>query len=97
MHESNILRDGFETRPTQMQPMWLIMFQAPQEDIDRIFDAVTSVAPLVQGKTDRNGYRAPSGFEYYRPRAGTPTGAEDTPMSMKCGSICRAIQTSCAA
>ncbi len=50
MHESNILRDGFETRPTQMQPMWLIMFQAPQEDIDRIFDAVTSVAPLVQGK-----------------------------------------------
>jgi len=78
MIEINILRDGFDTRPTQMQPMWLIMFQAPQEDIDRIFDAVTEVAPLVQGKTDRNGYRAPSGFEYYRPREGTPTGSEDT-------------------
>lgn len=73
----DILRDGFDTRPIKMQPMWLIMFQAPQEDVDRIFNAVTEVAPLVQGKTDRNGYRAPGGTEYYRPGEGTPTGAEE--------------------
>ncbi|WP_371228273.1 hypothetical protein [Roseovarius sp. 2305UL8-3] len=73
----SILATGFDTRPIEMQPMWQIAFQAPVEDVDRIFDAVTGVTPLVQGKTDRNGYRAPGGHEYYRPREGTPTGAED--------------------
>ena len=72
-----MMQVGFDTRPIEMQPMWAVMFQAPVEDVDRIFDAVVKVAPLVQGKTDRNGYRAPSGTEYYRPREGTPTGAED--------------------
>lgn len=75
--KSGIMRDGFDTRPITMQPMWLVVFQAPEEDVDRIFDAVVAVTPLVQGKTDRNGYRAPGGFEYYRPLAGTPTGAEE--------------------
>lgn len=74
---SDILRRGFDTRPIEMQPLWLVMFQAPGEDLDRIFEAVTAVAPLVQGKTDRNGYRAPGGLEYYRSREGTPTGAEE--------------------
>ncbi|QFT79050.1 hypothetical protein FIU89_00395 [Roseovarius sp. THAF27] len=77
MTNPSILRTGFDTRPIEMQPMWALMFQAPSEDVDRIFDAVTQVAPLTQGKTDRNGYRAPGGLEYYRPREGTPTGAED--------------------
>jgi len=77
MAEPSIIQTGFDTRPIEMQPMWALMFQAPREDVDRIFDAVTQVAPLVQGKTDRNGYRAPGGWEYYRPREGTPTGAED--------------------
>lgn len=77
MADTNILQTGFDTRPIEMQPMWLLMFQAPDEDVDRIFDAVTAVAPLDQGKTDRNGYRAPAGVEYYRPREGTPTGAEE--------------------
>ena len=74
---NQILRTGFDTRPIQMQPMWAIMFQAPVEDIDRIFEAICEVAPLRQGKTDQNGYRASTGHEYYRPREGTPTGAED--------------------
>ena len=77
MSSVNILRDGFDTRPIDMQPMWLVTFQAPEEDVDRIFDAVVAIAPLQQGKTDRNGYRAPAGIEYYRPREGTPTGAEE--------------------
>ena len=73
----NILQQGFDTRPIEMQPMWLVMFQAPDEDVDRIFEAVRKVAPLAQGNTDSNGYRAPNGQEYYRPREGTPTGAEE--------------------
>lgn len=77
MTEADILKDGLDTRPIDMQPVWLVVFQAPEEDVDRIFEAVTEVAPLVQGNTDRNGYRAPSGIEYYRPREGTPTGAEE--------------------
>ncbi|MEM9638429.1 MAG: hypothetical protein AAGA94_12335 [Pseudomonadota bacterium] len=77
MSSVNILRDGFDTRPIDMQPMWLVTFQAPEEDVDRIFDAVVAIAPLQHGKTDRNGYRAPAGIEYYRPREGTPTGAEE--------------------
>lgn len=74
---ANILRRGFDTRPIEMQPMWLVAFQAPVEDVDRIFEAVAEVAPLEQGNTDRNGYRCASGLEYYRPREGTPTGAEE--------------------
>jgi len=74
---TEILRDGFDTRPMVMEPLWLVAFQAPAEDVDRIFDKVCDVAPLTHGKTDRNAYRTPAGFEYYRPREGTPTGAED--------------------
>lgn len=77
MTDRNILQEGFDTRPIEMQPLWLVMFQAPEEDVDRIFDEVCKVTQLEQGKTDRNGYRAPAGTEYYRPREGTPTGAEE--------------------
>ncbi|MCR9178079.1 MAG: hypothetical protein NXI19_19020 [Alphaproteobacteria bacterium] len=77
MSEANPLRDGLDTRPVEMVPMWLLMFQAPEEDVDRVFEAVSAIAPLRQGNTDRNGYRAPGGIEYYRPREGTPTGPED--------------------
>ena len=74
---TQILLTGFDTRPIPFDPIGLITYQAPVEDIDRVFDAVLAVTPLVQGKTDNNGYRAPSGHEYYRPLEGTPTGAED--------------------
>ncbi|WP_205389858.1 hypothetical protein [Sulfitobacter sp. SK011] len=72
----NILKTGFDTRPITMEPLWLIAFQAPVEDVDRIFDEIIKVVPLRQGKTDRNAYRGASGYEYYRPLEGTPTGAE---------------------
>ncbi|WP_299915500.1 hypothetical protein [uncultured Roseobacter sp.] len=77
MTDTSITSGVFDTPPIAMLPMWMVAFQAPQEDVDRIFEAVTQVAPLAQGKTDQNGYRAVSGVEYYRPREGTPTGAED--------------------
>lgn len=81
MSDAQIMEGWFDTHPIFMQPMWLIMFQAPPENMERIFDAVIDVAPLVQGKTDSNGCRAPGGFECYRPLAGTPTGAEG---NMRC-------------
>ncbi|MEO9896527.1 MAG: hypothetical protein ABJD13_07640 [Paracoccaceae bacterium] len=60
-----------------MEPLWLVTFQAPREDVDRVFDEIVKSVPLVHGKTDSNAYRAPGGLEYYRPLEGTPTGAED--------------------
>ena len=53
-------------------------YQAPVEDVDRVFDEIRKFTPLKQGKTDSNAYRVPGGIEYYRPREGTPTGAEET-------------------
>lgn len=73
----SIIQSGFETRPISMEPLWQIAFQAPAEDVDRIFEEIIKITPLIHGKTDSNAYRAPGGVEYYRPLAGTPTGAED--------------------
>ena len=77
MIPKDLIERGFETKAVAMEPQWLVSFQAPIEDFDRIFDRITEVVPLQHGKTDRNAYRAPSGVEYYRPREGTPTGAEE--------------------
>ncbi len=73
----NIIQGGFDTRPIVMEPFWLVAFQAPEEDIDRIFSEVLKITPLVQGKTDSNAFRHCGGIEYYRPLEGAPTGAED--------------------
>ncbi|WP_218940228.1 hypothetical protein [Denitrobaculum tricleocarpae] len=77
MEQVKILKDGFETHSMLMEPHWLVTFQAPVEDIDRIFEEITIHTPLQHGKTDKNGFRTSSGQEYYRPREGTPTGAEE--------------------
>ena len=75
--ETTLLQTGFSTRAIHMRPFWKLSFQAPVEDIDRIFERIAEITPLAQGKTDKNGYRSATGYEYYRPREGTPTGAED--------------------
>ena len=77
MEQAAILESGFETKSMLMEPHWLVTFQAPVEDVDRIFEEITRHTPLQHGKTDRNAFRSSSGQEYYRPREGTPTGAED--------------------
>ena len=77
MKTETMMKQGLETNAMLMEPHWQVSFQAPQEDVDRIFDHITEFVPLRHGKTDRNAYRAPSGMEYYRPREGTPTGAEN--------------------
>lgn len=77
MEQSQILKSGLETASMLMAPHWLVTFQAPVEDIDRIFEEITRHTPLQHGKTDKNGFRTSSGQEYYRPREGAPTGAEE--------------------
>jgi len=72
-----IMHHGFDTRPITLEPLWRVSFQAPKEDVDRIFDEITSRVPLRQGNTDRNAYCSAPGREFYRPLEGTPTGAED--------------------
>jgi hypothetical protein len=77
MKIETMMKQGIETNAMLLEPHWQVSFQAPREDVDRIFDHITALVPLQHGKTDKNAYRAPSGMEYYRPREGTPTGAED--------------------
>lgn len=66
----------FETMSTQMAPMVLVTVQAPGEDIDRIMQAVTLLAPLVMGSYDNNAYQSAGGIERYRPLEGAAAGAE---------------------
>jgi len=73
----NPVLETFDTTSIHMEPHWLVTFQALEEDVDRIFESIVAVVPLQHGNTDRNAYRATAGQEYYRPREGTPTGAED--------------------
>ncbi len=75
--DAELLENEFETPSLKLTPYWKVTFSAPTEDMDRIFDEIIKFAPLVQGKTDRNAYLLPEGYEYYRPLEGTPTGAED--------------------
>lgn len=75
--DSAILNTGFETPSLKIVPQLKVTFLAPTEDIDRIFEEIIKVAPLVHGKTDQNAILLPEGFEYYRPLEGTPTGSEE--------------------
>jgi len=67
---------GFETRSVRMEPMLIVSFQAPTEDIDRIMDRVVEILPLVMGAYDSNAFQSAPGVERYRPRAGAAAGAE---------------------
>ncbi len=69
----------FETRSLSLQPFWLLTFQAPQEDVDRVMAAVTAVTPLVMGAYDGNAWQSAPGVERYRPREGAAAGAEAMP------------------
>ncbi len=75
--DTTLFKSEFETPSLKLIPHWKVTFAAPTEDVDRIFDEIIKYAPLAHGKTDRNAYLMPEGFEYYRPLEGTPTGAEE--------------------
>src|SRR6185369_273185 len=68
---------AFTTRSMRFEPLWLVTFQAPAEDVARILAAVTEVTPLQLGKYDRNAFETATGTEHYRPLAGAAAGAEE--------------------
>lgn len=68
--------NAFETRSASLQPVLLVMFQAPPEDVDRIMAEVTAIIPLVMGKYDSNSYQSAEGMERYRPLQGAAAGPE---------------------
>ena len=47
MTHEELLGRGFETNAIVMEPQWLVSFQAPVEDVDRIFEHIAEVVPLI--------------------------------------------------
>lgn len=72
-----IFHKGSSTDAIELIPFWRIRLNGTLDDVDRIFDAVIKVTPLIYGNTDHNAFRTEAGYEYYRPTADTPTGAEE--------------------
>ena len=68
--------EEFQTPSVRMQRLLLLTVQAPAEDVDRLMEAVVSVAPLAMGKYDSNAYQSGAGIERYRPLEGAAAGAE---------------------
>lgn len=66
----------FETTATRMEAQYLVTFQAPLEDIDRILAHVMSITPLRIGAYDGNAYQSGPGIERYRPLEGAAAGPE---------------------
>jgi hypothetical protein len=67
---------SFETKSVRMEKMLLVAVQAPGEDIDRLMQAITAIAPLSMGRYDSNAYQSAPGIEIYRPLEGAAAGAE---------------------
>jgi hypothetical protein len=67
---------GFETKSARIERMLMITVQAPGEDIDRLMQAITAVAPLTMGHYDSNAWQSAAGIEHYRPLEGAAAGAE---------------------
>ena len=38
--------EAFDTTSIHMEPHWLVTFQAPDEDVDRIFESIIDVVPF---------------------------------------------------
>lgn len=67
---------AFETPSVRMEAFYLLRFQAPAEDVDRIMAQVVKITPLAMGNYDGNAYQAAPGIERYRPLDGAAAGAE---------------------
>ena len=59
-----------------LEPVILVTFQAPADDVARIMAAVVSITPLAMGRYDCNSYQSAGGVERYRPREGAAAGPE---------------------
>lgn len=66
----------FETTSVRMERRLTIEIQAPEDDVDRVMDAVVALTPLEQGPYDQCALQSAPGVERYRPRDGAAAGAE---------------------
>ena len=55
---------AFTTRSMRFEPLWLVSFQAPAKDIERVLAAVTAVVPLQMGKYHSNAFETATGTEH---------------------------------
>ncbi|WP_374371341.1 hypothetical protein [Dongia sp.] len=69
----------FETTATRLVAQYLVTFQAPAEDVDRILAYVSKITPLRIGAYDDNAYQSGPGIERYRPLEGAAAGPEIEP------------------
>lgn len=55
-----MIEQGFETRSVRMERAYLLVFQAPAQDVDRILAAVT---PLTMDSYDSHAWHSAPGIE----------------------------------
>lgn len=65
-----------ETKSVRLEPKYLVLVQAPLEDVDRILASVVAINPLLMGKYESNSFQTASGLERYRPLEGAAAGVE---------------------
>jgi hypothetical protein len=66
----------FETQSVWLRGFWLLTFQAPTDDVERIMTEVVKITPLTMGHYDNNAYQSSAGTERYRPLEGAAVGSE---------------------
>ena len=72
------MQDEFDTYSVRMCKAWLFEVQSPEEDVDRIMEAVVAVDPLAMTAAyDCNAFVSAPGIERYRPRDGAVAGLEE--------------------
>ncbi|MDQ0471641.1 hypothetical protein [Labrys wisconsinensis] len=67
----------FETASSRYEAVFLVSFQAPEDEAEAILDRLAAVDPLVLGAYDRCSWQSAPGLERYRPRPGAMAGAEE--------------------
>ncbi len=74
---SGVSTDDIQGESFQLERVYLVSVNIPDEDVTRVLDSLTSVVPLVYGKYDRVAFRSASGVEQFRPLAGSRAGAQE--------------------
>jgi hypothetical protein len=74
---SAVSTDDIKGESFQLERVYLVSVNIPDEDVTRVLDSLTSVVPLVYGKYDRVAFRSASGVEQFRPLSGSRAGAQE--------------------
>lgn len=68
---------AFDTESVRMQAQFLVTFQTPEDEAERILDELTRIVPLTYGNYDKCALVSAPGIEHYRPLDGAASGPED--------------------